>query len=185
MKKRVNLFSQRIDNQTATKYILYGKRATYGVLLFGVVALVVVTLLYVYFSRTVAGLEKNKSTYNRYILANTVFNKEIQRFLQKYTLLNGYLKNDVKGFQYYLNVLSIIQPLDIADNMESFSIDTSRKVTFSLSVSEYERGLEVVSFFEQISVLEKFEALSLESFDISPNSATYQMSFTGVLKELE
>ncbi|PJE61368.1 hypothetical protein COU87_04920 [Candidatus Roizmanbacteria bacterium CG10_big_fil_rev_8_21_14_0_10_39_12] len=185
MKKRINLFSQRIDNQTATKFILYGIRATYGVLLFGVVALVVVTMLYVYFSRSVTELEKTKSTYNRYILANTIFNKEIQRFLQKYTLLNGYLKNDVKGFQYYLNVLSIIQPLDVADNLESFTIDTSRKVTFSLAVPEYKRGLEIISFFEQESVLEKFDALSLESFNISPNSTTYQLSFTGVLKELE
>jgi len=62
MKRRINLFSQRIDNQTAKRYLRTGQRVTYGVLLFGVIALMVLFGTYIFLNKNLADLKTKKNT---------------------------------------------------------------------------------------------------------------------------
>jgi len=185
MKRRVNLFSQRIDNQTGKRYVLYGKRVTYGVLLVGVVSLISLFGLYVYLNNNLAKLNTTKSTYNRYILANQSFNQEIQKFVSKFALLKRYMQTDADGFAYYQKLQEIVQPIGVADKIDTFSIDTTHTVKYSFKVSTYDEGLQVLAFFEKPEVLEHFETLTLESFEITQNAGVYTMSFDGIMNPLE
>lgn len=185
MKKRINLFSQRIDNQTAKKYLFYGKRATYGVLLFGVISLLALFGIYIYLNQNLAELTSKKNTYSRYILSNKKFNQDIQQFIYKFNLLKTYTETDAEGFRYYEHLVEIITPLGIADAVDSFSIDNGHVVSFSLTVSTYDEGLMVLAFFERADVLDHFDSLTLESFDIIANASDYTLSFNGILKTLD
>jgi len=185
MKRRINLFSQRIDNQTAKRYLRYGKRVTYGVLLFGVVTLMVFFGTYIYLNKHLADLKTKKNSYDRYILANQSFNQEIQHFVQKFSLLKTYISTDAEGHRYYQSFLSIVEPVGMTDNVVSFSIDNTHVVDFSISASTYEEGIQSLAFFEQSEVLEHFDSLTLESFDISQNLAEYSLNFNGVMEPLE
>ncbi len=185
MKRRINLFSQRIDNQTAKRYLRYGKRVTYGVLLFGVVALVVFFGTYIFLNKHLADLKTKKNSYNRYVLANQSFNQEIQHFVHKFALLKTYISTDAEGYRYYQTLLSIVEPVGMTDNIVSFSIENTHVVNFSLSASTYEEGIQMLAFFEQPEVLEHFDSLTLESFDIGQNVAEYSLKFNGVMKSLK
>lgn len=185
MKRRINLFSQRIDNQTAKRYLRYGKRVTYGVLLFGVVSLMVFFGTYVFLNKNLADLKTKKNSYSRYILVNQSFNQEIQHFVHKFSLLKTYISTDAEGYRYYQSLLSIVEPVGMTDNIESFSIENTHEVNFSLFASTYEEGIQTLAFFERPEVLKHFDSLTLESFDISQNIAKYSLNFNGVMKPLK
>ena len=182
MKRRINLFSQRIDNQKAKRYLRTSQRVTYGVLLFGVIALMALFGTYIYLSNNLAELNTKKNTYNRYILTNQSFNKDIQRFVQKFSLLKTYIKTDANGYSYYRDLIAILEPAGIADNIDTFSIDNNQNLDYSIKVSTYEEGIQVLEFFEQPDVLEHFNSLTLESFNITQNEVEYTMTFNGVMK---
>ncbi|PIZ63329.1 hypothetical protein COY16_02295 [Candidatus Roizmanbacteria bacterium CG_4_10_14_0_2_um_filter_39_13] len=182
MKRRINLFSQRIDNQTAKRYLRTGQRVTYGVLLFGVIALMVLFGTYIFLNKNLADLKTKKNTYERYILTNQSFNQDIQNFVQKFSLLKTYIKTDANGYSYYRALISILEPAGIADNIDTFSIDNNQDLDYSIKVSTYEEGIQVLEFFERPDVLEHFNSLTLESFNITQNEVEYTMTFNGVMK---
>lgn len=184
MKKRANLFSQRIESQTANKYFQYGKRITYSVLLLGVVFFVVLISAYYYFNQQLIALNGKKNIYSRYILANKSLSQDIQHFVYKFSLLKTYLESDVSGFTHYKYIISMLQPIENSYDIESYTINNNRTVTFSLIVPTYNEGLQVLAFFEKEDVLKNFDSLILESFDITETSSNYTMTFNGVLKPI-
>ena len=146
MKKRINLFSQRNENQTAQKYLQYGKRTTYWVLLFGVLFLMALFGTYFWFNRYLSELKNKKDTYNRYILTNKEFNQEIKHFVNKFSLLKTYLASDAAGYAYYKHLKSIIKPSGAVDTIDSFTINNLQVVSFSLPKGAY--GTIVLKWLE-------------------------------------
>lgn len=185
MKRRINLFSQRKENQTILNVFRYGIRATFGVLAFGAIILLVIVGSYLYFNIRIRDLSNKKVTYEKYILSHTGFSQDIEHFVTKYRVLQNHLSTDANGYAYLEKFKSILEPLGLNQTIESFEIDNQRNASFSVSVGQYEEGLRILALFEDPNILEEFESLQLDSFKISDRTAKYSLFFNGKMKLIQ
>ena len=180
MKKRIDLFSQRISSKALIDYLR--KIRTYSLYSFvGLLGVIVILSgIYLYFSLRLNNLSDKRSTYNRYIVLNTPFVQDLRRFAVKFSLLKSMLQDDARSYTYYKHLITIVSLAPANGTITSFKIDSTQKTEFTIHFASYEDAIAFIEYSETAAFLDQFLNISLNEFQISGDGdVIYELMYSG------
>ena len=180
MKKRIDLFSQRITSKQLVDYLRHVRVYSLTLFIVQLVIIILLSVLFLYFSSLTDRLSEKKSTYNRYIVLNTPFVQDLRRFAVKFSLLKETLKDDARSYTYYNHLKTIISKAPAKGEILDFSIDNTQKIEFTIQVSTYEDAIAFIEYSENPSFLENFTVITLNEFQIDAGeNSSYDLAYSG------
>ena len=185
MKKRIDLFSQRISSKALIDYLR--KIRSYSLYSFvGLLGVIVILSgIYLYFSLRLNNLSDKRSTYNRYIVLNTPFVQDLRRFAVKFSLLKSMLQDDARSYTYYKHLITIVSLAPANGTITSFKIDSTQKTEFSMHFASYDDAIAFIEYSEGSAFLEKFTNISLNEFQIQDKeNGEYDLIYSGTFIKL-
>lgn len=185
MKRRIDLFSQRLEKKTTQKYLDIGTRILFGIFIFIFLSQIVLFGAYYLLNKNLEELKIKKHSYNRFILSNKAFNRDIQYFVSKFALLRKYLLTDANGNEYYKHIIDIFSPISSISTLSSFTINNTRETTITLNMETNEDALQVVDFLETSEILDNFENLTISDLSIEKSATEYSIQLNGIVKLLK
>ncbi len=186
MKRRLNLFSQRSSSKKVVTYYVLARRIalwTFGVSL---VVLLLVGGTFIYLRREKNAVDTSIKNYNRYILLNQSFSKEIQRFVFKYNTVQSYMDEDANSFQYYSILKEIFSKTSPEEQLMSFMVNNARETSISVNFSSYEGALQFIEELETPLFQDSFEQISIAGFNVvQQNQEGYLLTIEGIFTSPE
>lgn len=185
MKKRIDLFSQRVSSKALVDYLRKIRVNSLYVFIGLLVVIVILSGIYIFFSLRLSKLFEKRSTYNRYIVLNTPFVQDLRRFAVKYSLLKSTLQEDARSHDYYKHLIAITSLAPTYGAITNFKIDSTQKTEFTMTFASYEDAIMFIEYSEKPVFLEKFTNISLNEFQIqgSENDA-YDLIYSGIFTKL-
>ncbi len=166
MKKRINLFTQNISNKRVVYWVQKIGRLYGTILGIVIVAILLSSGAYLYFSNKVTSETKTRDNLNQFLATNVDFDKKIKIFIYKYALLKQYLTEDAGSYQYYTFLTKLLESSGIDIKINKFEIDNAQLASFTLEVKTYEDALTFLKIIEGPEYLLYFEYLKLKEFTI-------------------
>ncbi len=181
-KSKINLVISREDYQKYEKYFYWLKISA-------VVVFSIFLVTFIVFFVIIKGKnDLNNNLLNRKAaLLNELKNKngdeaKVLYIQQKYSDLNTFLQNDAFSAPYYSLLTSSLKQSTESSTIQSFEIDKSRAVSFTIAFSNFNDLLDFFKFIESQSFLKNFENIVLKNFNVvsdANNKQNYALSFTG------
>jgi len=186
MKRRLNLFTQRSSSRQIVSYYGLIRKISLSVSIVGFVLLLAVGGTYYYLVQEKKKIDSEFTSFNRYILLNESFSKQIQQFVFKYTTLQSYMKEDAKSYTYYEKILEIFDQTTATESLESFGIDNNREAEITINFSDYNDALSFIEDLETPIFSDNFEQIAIAGFSVvQQNQEGYQLTLDGVFKSLD
>ncbi|EKE13828.1 MAG: hypothetical protein ACD_12C00799G0001, partial [uncultured bacterium] len=101
---------------------------------------------------------------------------------KKYEDLKLFLKDDAASVAYYEILSNAINNSSESATLKLFDVDKTRKTSFTITFSLFEKMMEFLKFAESDIFLNNFESLSLKNLEIvgdKDKNENYELSFTG------
>jgi len=162
------------------------RKISLSVSIVGFVLLLAVGGTYYYLVQEKKKIDSEFTSFNRYILLNESFSKQIQQFVFKYTTLQSYMKEDAKSYTYYEKILEIFDQTTATESLESFGIDNNREAEITINFSDYNDALSFIEDLETPIFSDNFEQIAIAGFSVvQQNQEGYQLTLDGVFKSLD
>lgn len=186
MKRRLNLFTQRSSSRQIVSYYGLIRKVSMIVSLVGFLLMLGAGGAYYYFAQEKKKIESEFSSYNRYILLNEAFSKQIQQFVFKYQALQSYLKEDAQSHMYYKKTLEIFEQTPSSENLESFAVNNNRETSITIHFLDYNDALSFIENLETKMFSDTFDQISIAGFSVvQQNQDNYQLTLDGVFKLID
>lgn len=185
MKKRIDLFSQRISSKELIDYLRKVRiYALYGFI--GLLCLIVIlSSVYLFITSVEKKLTEKRSTYNRFIVLNTPFVQDLRRFAVKFSLLKTMLKDDARSYAYYTHLAAIVSLSPVQGEIKDFRINNLQETEFSLRFKAYDDAINFIEYSERPAFLEYFTRLTVNEFTIDGKEEEYyDLVYSGVFEPL-
>jgi len=189
MKKRVDLFSQRVSSRAIMDYL--GKARQYSLYFFVIQIVIIIALagVYIFFSNTIQKRLNTKNTFKRFIALNTPFIQDLRRFAVKYAMLKTLLKDDARSFIYYKHLIAIFSRAPVKGELTQFQINSNHATEFTLGFDTYEQAISFIEYAESTTFLDNFVNLNVNQFDINDEKQyqkkdMFNLAFSGTFVEL-
>lgn len=108
---------------------------------------------------------------------------------KKYGDLKTFLKDDASSLSYYRLLTEALKESSETAMIKSFSIDKSRKASFTIGFNSFPELNSFFKFIESEIFLNNFEAITLKSFSLAgaqdTASVNYEISFSGRFKNVQ
>jgi len=185
MKRRIDLFSQRIFTKTFVNYLDNVRIVSLYVFIALIGVVILLSSAYFFLSSKLNNLTKKRSTYNRYIVLNTPFVQDLRRFAIKYSLLKSILQDDAKSYSYYNHLQSILIKAPVQGTITNFTINNAQEAEFIITFASYSDAISFIEYSENPDFLEQFTTISLNEFQIQKDEdVPYNLSYSGTFVQL-
>lgn len=185
MKKRVNLFSQRTKLVLGGKFLSVGTRVVKWFFFTNLALILLGFGLLFYLNLNLKDLSGKQLIYQGFLTSNTKLSKDTQKFAHKFALLKQSLNSEADGYKYYQTLVESLSAYGFEANLSKFSVNISRETSFDLIFTSYDEAISFLNLLENKSMIDKFDKLSLNSFDIAQKSdADYTVSLVGQFKNI-
>lgn len=187
MKKSINLLILRHSYEYREKVF---SRIRIAIVAIG--SLCVLSLVTIYSLKTNVNIQKQKllskkEEYLSELLTKKDIEKKVSFLDEKSTTLVNILNNDVDFLEYYHFLQSHLPLSTGSAQLSKMQFDNKRKVSFTLNFSRFNDFYQTLQDFEKDQFLDNFDAVSLGSFVISPETSneSFKIVFNGSLKNIK
>lgn len=184
-KKRINLLQNRYDYYALGRIFTWLKRT---VIVYTVFFITLSFAAYVYYLSRQTELARLETQKRNLLLSSDAQRQDEAKLLLLSSKLNSYkefMKDDAQFVPYYNLLLEALKTSSQSGTLSEFNIDKRRAVNFTIRFQSFEEMTQSFAFIESDAFLRNFNELSMANFfGLNSDQTKYELSFTGVFKEI-
>lgn len=185
MKKRINLFSQRIAPKKIVNYYKVLKKIFSFLIIFLIISNLALSGVLFILDNHKKNINKNILSFQSYISQFDNLASDISSFIYRYNLFEGFTQEDLNSNAYLSYLTDFLNKSRITVELKNFSLNTNKETSFSLEFLNYEDAILFTQYLEKESGKANFEFLKLDSFSLDfSGSDTYSLNFSTKFKTI-